>query len=91
MQNIKDVENEIEDRILGMLGQLSVPKRDALEIAISDSLEHNLNIDSLSFVELLIEIENTFNIQFDEDFLLMDAYPNVGSVIDQVKAKISGT
>lgn len=78
----------IESSILSKIGQISLPKREASEINLSDTLGKDLNIDSLGFIELIIEIENTFNITVDDDYLLMDAYPDVKSVLEYVTKAI---
>lgn len=82
---------EIEARIISMIAQISVPQREASEVSLSASLDQDLNVDSLSFIELLIELENTFGFTFDEDFLLMGAYPNVGTVVTYVLGAVSSS
>lgn len=80
--------DDLDLQILSMLGRISIPERNVLQIKRADTLDKDLNLDSLAFIELLIELENTFGFAFDEDYLLMQAYPNVGAVIDYVKQKI---
>lgn len=82
---------EIEARIIGMIARISVPQREAFEVSPSASLDQDLNVDSLSFIELLIELENTFGFTFDEDFLLMGAYPDVGAVVSYVAEAVSSS
>lgn len=79
---------EMQPRIMGMIGQISAPRRMASEIQLTDSLTEDLNVDSLSFIELIIEIENAFGLEFDDSFLLMEAYPNVKAVVDYVNRKL---
>jgi len=75
---------EIVASILGLLGQISTPKRAAPEINLTDKLESDLNVDSLGFIEFVMGIEVTFNIEVEDDFLLMGKYPDVQSVVDYV-------
>lgn len=74
----------IRDRILHVLGQISVPQRAATQVNLTDRLDADLNVDSLGFIEFVMELEASFNIQVEDDFLLMESYPNVQSVIDYI-------
>ena len=49
----------------------------------------SLNIDSLAFVELLIKLENRFDIEFSSDQLVIAAYRTVGDLADCVLNKIN--
>ena len=48
-----------------------------------------LSLDSLSFVAVLVEIEEKFNIEFELDEILMSNWQTVGDVIKLVEVKIS--
>ena len=47
----------------------------------------DLNIDSLKFVTIIVEIESHFDLQFDDEMLLMKEFPNILSLIQYVKTK----
>lgn len=53
-----------------------------------DSLEYDLEFDSLDIVDLVIEIENHFNIEFEDDEI--DNWTNilVADVINRVRKKL---
>jgi acyl carrier protein len=78
----------LEQTILSMIANVLDPKGSA-EISLTSSLEHDLHIESLLFIELVIEIENLFNISFDDDHLLIGAYSDVQSFVDHV-AEVAG-
>lgn len=43
------------------------------------------NIDSLKFIQIIVLLEETFNIEFPDDSLIMDQYETFGSIVDMVK------
>ena len=47
-----------------------------------------LSIDSLSFIELIVRIEDEFNITFSDDELDINLYPSVKEFINLVKGKV---
>lgn len=44
-----------------------------------------LDFSSLEFVELIVEIEEEFGIQFCEDDLLLDKYERIGDIAKKVE------
>jgi acyl carrier protein len=83
--------DEIEAMVRDRIGRISIPKRAAAEIGLSDSLDEDLRVDSLGFIELLIELEKTFGFECAEDFLLLDAYPSVGAMVDYIAGRMQST
>ncbi|HEX2095576.1 MAG TPA: acyl carrier protein [Longimicrobiaceae bacterium] len=75
---------EITPFILQTIARISIPPRDPSEVRPTDSLERDLNVDSLGFIELVIEIENTFGMQFEDDYVFVQAHPSVQALIDYV-------
>ncbi len=47
-----------------------------------------LGIESLQFIEFLVEVENCFNIEFEEMDLDLSSYETIGDIIDIVEKKI---
>lgn len=52
-----------------------------------NTLLEDLGIDSLKFVEMVLEIESHFEFQFDDEMLLIKEFPNVESIIKYIKVK----
>ena len=78
------LEDEVKEKVIKTIGEISIPKKESDKIKLSDSLDRHLNVDSLGFIEMIIEFENDFNISFDDDFLQVAAYPDVQTVVEQV-------
>lgn len=52
-----------------------------------NTLLEDLRIDSLRFVEIVVEIESRFEFQFDDEMLLMKEFPKISSIIKYIKVK----
>ena len=52
-----------------------------------NTLLEDLGIDSLRFVEIVVEIESRFEFQFDDEMLLMKEFPKISSIIKYIKIK----
>ncbi|MFB7304401.1 phosphopantetheine-binding protein [Heyndrickxia sporothermodurans] len=48
-----------------------------------------LKFDSISFIRIIVEIEERLNIQFDDDFLLIEKYEILGDLEKYVLQKLN--
>ena len=58
----------------------------------SISIDSNLidiSIDSIGFIKIIVTLEEYFDIEFDDDMLLFNAFPNVLSIAEYVESKIN--
>ncbi len=46
-------------------------------------------IDSISFITIVVKLEAQFKFEFDDNMLLVKAFPTIGAIIDYVALKIS--
>jgi len=46
-------------------------------------------LDSMSFIQLVVAVEKEFNIEFDDDKLLISEFIDVKSMVEYVESKIS--
>jgi acyl carrier protein len=46
------------------------------------------DIDSITFIKIVIQLESNFCFEFDDEMLLLAAFPTVKSMIDYVESKI---
>jgi len=51
------------------------------KISLSSKLVDDLNFDSLSMVKLIIELEDTLELEFDDDILDLDEFYSIISII----------
>ena len=45
-------------------------------------------VDSITFITVVVALENEFNFEFDDEMLLITAFPTIKSVIEYVESKI---
>lgn len=57
-----------KEQIINVIANLTEDENIKLLLRDNDDLEQ-LNIDSIKFVRLVVELESIFNIEFEDDFL----------------------
>lgn len=45
-------------------------------------------VNSLEFVSIVIELETEFDIEFDDDMLLISSYENIEQLVDYISQKV---
>lgn len=48
----------------------------------------DIDIDSITFIQIIVQLENSFNVAFEDDKLLFSAFPTVGSMVAYVESLI---
>lgn len=48
----------------------------------------SLNFNSISYLELIVTLESIFNFEFDDEKLLLTAFPTVKSIVEYIELKI---
>jgi len=59
--------------------------KDIAHVTMNDNFIGTL--DSFEFVSIIAELENVFNIEFDEDYLMASAFPTLSALIDYLLSK----
>ena len=50
----------------------------------------DISLDSLTFIEVIVRIEQEFGVEFDDEDLNIDDWGTIGDVIHYVEGKING-
>ncbi len=79
------IPGEIEDKLMRCIA--SIKSIDRTSVA-PDTPFHELGIDSLGFVELLVFIEKTFNLQLIDSGLNRKDFENVHSLASLIHKKL---
>jgi len=78
------------------MGELSGVKKRAVEIISFNfdiifkdigGLGDKLEVDSLSFINAVVALEEEFGFEFDDEMMLMSAFPTIVDIIRYVEAK----
>jgi len=48
-----------------------------------------LNVDSITFIKIIVALEEAFDFEFDDEMLLITKFPTVESMMLYVKTKVS--
>ena len=71
---------EMSNKIISIIKEFCALKEDiTIDTQISD-----LSLDSLSFISIIVEIENLYNIEFDIETLDIKTWNTVGDIIEYV-------
>ena len=71
------------EKVLEVINQLMEENKINESNTNESLLAHN--IDSLKFIQIIVLLEEAFNIEFPDDSLIMDQYATFGSIVDMVK------
>lgn len=70
------------------LAKAAEPPRDPVGVQATDHLRDDLAIDSLAFIELMVDYEETFGVRLDESDLLPGRYTTVYDLISHVSQRL---
>ncbi len=74
--------NEVAGKITEILDDKDLKLQD-------DTLLESLGMNSISFIKLLVFIEDTYDVEFDDEDLVMKNYVVFADVIDKICSMIS--
>ncbi|AIQ62066.1 acyl carrier protein [compost metagenome] len=57
------------------------------DITMESSLTNDLLIDSLSFIRVIVELENGFHFKFDNEDMIIEMFPKVMDLAQYIKLK----
>lgn len=67
--------------------QEALVDHEQIEVNSSTPLE-NMNFSSLEFIGIIVQVEELFNIEFEDTMLLPEAYRNIDDFIQYVSQRI---
>ena len=79
--------NKVKERIKEVISKSYMSNLSPEEIREEMTLVDDLSFDSLGFVQMILDIESTFGIKFDEEYVSMDKLVTVKDVINYVEEK----
>jgi len=79
--------NNIESKIREILAEIIEFQIPVSQICVYDELK-NWGVDSVSYIKMLVSLEEEFLFETDEDFLAYNSLPNIKAIIEYVQSKI---
>jgi len=83
VDNLNDIQKKAFNTIISNLG-LIVDGNISLETVFTD-----IGLDSITFVKIIVDLENEFKFEFDHEKLLLNEFTTVKSMIGYIESKIS--
>ena len=83
---IYDKLTDIQAKIFKVI--LSNLNKDFLVSMSLDTYFSNVALDSLSFIKMVVDLESTFNFEFDDEMLSIVQFPTIWTMIKYVESKI---
>ena len=80
--------DSIYERIMQQVA--SALEIDSSAICSEQTLE-DLEIDSILFIRIVVQCETVFDIQFEDEMLLMSKFDTIGMLADYVKSRCEQT
>lgn len=90
MENNRNKKEELEKKVYELI--LGIAVNSGLEVrTIRDetNILNDLGFDSVALIELIVEIENEFNVEMDEDDMDVNNLVVVGNLISMIDERIS--
>ena len=80
---------DIQSKVTEIIRKSSESSARKISDVLSKS-DNPIELDSLSALKLIVELENEFNIEFDDEDFNADVLRSVSSISDYVSRKIRG-
>ena len=77
----------VPQKAFGVIKSTLAPKNE--DVTLETSLGE-VGVDSITFVTLVVALEGEFNFEFEDEMLLISAFPTIQSIIDYVELKVDG-
>lgn len=78
--------NIIAEKVIGIIkahSEENLRQENLLNLSFEDGI-----VNSLEFVSIVIELETEFDIEFDDDMLLISSYENIEQLVDYISQKV---
>lgn len=78
--------NRIYIELLQIIGSHSVPIREVEELKKDNNLIDDLGIDSLQLMNIIVSLEDHYDIRIDDEFLTPDNFSNIKNVYNVLES-----
>ena len=88
-------DSDATDEISGLQRKAFVTIKSNIDESVFPNISINTNlldigVDSITFIKIVVSLEEAFDFEFDDEMLLFAAFPTIRSMIDYVESKVIG-
>ncbi len=90
MDNLFNVSDKIIQIIKESISQRNnrLDEPDIEYVITPETSLYDISVDSITFIQIIVNIEEAFSIEFDDEMLLYESFADVQSIIDYTKMKL---
>lgn len=77
--------NSIAEKVIEIIkthSEEEIPQENVLELSFENGI-----VNSLEFVSIVIDLEAEFDVEFDDEMLLISSYSNIGQLVEYIYQK----
>lgn len=79
--------NELQKNVIGIIN--SNLEENTQQCITLESTFMDLGVNSITFIKIIVELECEYNIEVDDELLILGVFPNVKSLTDHVELAIA--
>ncbi|EGQ9293879.1 phosphopantetheine-binding protein [Vibrio vulnificus] len=76
------------ERVKKIVGTIARNKKKAGQLTLESNLIDDLEFDSIGFIELMIELEDEFDIELNTEEMSLDVLAQVSVLVNSIEAKL---
>ncbi len=73
---------EIEEKLCEIIKEI-LEEQETSSVTCEDTLSE-IGLNSIHFISIIVQSEVEFDIEFEDDFLSLDKFTNVSSIVDYI-------
>ena len=79
--------NEIKEKLMGIIEE-EIPEIELDKLDMQASLVDEYGVDSVSLIKMIVDVEKTFDVTFDDRELALNKYENFDDVVHVIGKKL---
>lgn len=79
--------NEIKEKLMGIIEE-EIPEIELDKLDMQASLVEEYGVDSVSLIKMIVDVEKTFDVTFDDRELALNKYENFDDVVHVIGKKL---
>ena len=92
---VESIEKEVQSEMLSDLSEIQKKAYEIIELKLYERLCDDIavdtevsGIDSITFITIVVALEEEFNIEFDDKKLIIESFTTIKSILEYTESKI---